>query len=110
MTRERHQVLKHVSAGHFYLTKLLLPVLTDTAKKAPAKTVRIVNVSSIGHYLGAVEGIRWSTLVPGDGSLEARKKLGPVRLFGQSKLVKSTSPSPDYRSFLMHSQGQHPPF
>jgi len=72
--------------GHFYLTKLLLPVLTDTAKKAPAKTVRIVNVSSIGHYLGAAEGIRWSTLVPGDGSLKTRKKLGPVRLFGQSKL------------------------
>ncbi|KAI9444440.1 hypothetical protein F5148DRAFT_1254992 [Russula earlei] len=31
--------------GHFYLTKLLLPVLTVTAKKAPEKTVRVVNLS-----------------------------------------------------------------
>ncbi|KAI0278525.1 hypothetical protein BC826DRAFT_1084073 [Russula brevipes] len=50
--------------GHFYLTKLLLPILTATAKKSPAGTVRVVNVSSIGHYLGAPEGIRWSTLNP----------------------------------------------
>ncbi|KAH9973215.1 hypothetical protein BGW80DRAFT_1459128 [Lactifluus volemus] len=72
--------------GHFYLTKLLLPVLTETAKKAPAKTVRVINVSSIGHYLGAEEGIRWSTLTPGDQMAEERKKLGSIRLFGQSKL------------------------
>ncbi|KAI0253336.1 hypothetical protein BJV78DRAFT_203386 [Lactifluus subvellereus] len=71
--------------GHFYLTKLLLPVLTETAKKAPAKTVRVINVSSIGHY-GAAEGIRWSTLAPGNESLEARKKFGSARLFFQSKL------------------------
>jgi len=72
--------------GHFYLTKLLLPVLTETAKKAPAKTVRVVNVSSIGHYLGPTEGIQWSTLAPGNDSIEARKRLGSARLFGQSKL------------------------
>lgn len=71
--------------GHFYLTKLLLPLLTATAKKAPAKTVRVVNVSSLGHYLGAPEGIRWTTIVPGTESQEARKKLGSTRLYGQSK-------------------------
>jgi len=71
--------------GHFYLTKLLLPILTATAKKSPAGTVRVVNVSSIGHYLGAPEGIRWSTLNPGDDSLAARKKLGTTKLYGQSK-------------------------
>jgi NAD(P)-dependent dehydrogenase (short-subunit alcohol dehydrogenase family) len=79
-------------AGHFYLTKLLLPVLTETAESAPAKSVRVVNVSSVCHYLGAAEGIRWSTLAPGKVSREERTKLGGVRLFGQSKLVKSTSP------------------
>jgi len=71
--------------AHFYLTKLLLPVLTATAKKAPAKTVRVVNVSSLGHYLGAPEGIRWTTINPGTESLEERKKLGSARLYGQSK-------------------------
>jgi len=72
--------------GHFYLTKLLLPLLTATAKKSPAGTVRVVNVSSFAHYLGASEGIRWSTLSPGNDSLAARKKLGTTRLYGQSKL------------------------
>ncbi|KAH9959426.1 NAD-binding protein [Russula dissimulans] len=71
--------------GHFYLTKLFLPVLSATAKKSPSGTVRVVNVSSIGHYLGAPEGIRWSTLGPGNDSLAARKKLGTARLYGQSK-------------------------
>jgi len=70
--------------GHFYLTKLLLPVLTATAKKYPAGTVRVVNVSSIGHNYGAPEGIRWATLA--NDSLEARKKLGTTKLYGQSKL------------------------
>ncbi|KAH9041505.1 NAD(P)-binding protein [Lactarius deliciosus] len=74
------------SAGHFYLTKLLLPVLTATAKKTPAGTVRVVNVSSIAHQYGAPEGIRWATLVPGNDSLEARKKLTSTKLYGQSKL------------------------
>jgi len=72
--------------GHFYLTKLLLPILTATAKKSPPGTVRVVNVSSIGHYYGAPEGIRWATLTPGDDSLAARKKLGASKLYGQSKL------------------------
>jgi len=47
--------------------------------------VRVVNVSSIGHYFGVPEGIRWSTLSRGDDSVEEREKLGTVRLFGQSK-------------------------
>ncbi|KAH8992672.1 NAD(P)-binding protein [Lactarius akahatsu] len=72
--------------GHFYLTKLLLPVLTATAKKTPAGTVRVVNVSSIAHQYGAPEGIRWATLAPGNDSLEARKELTSTKLYGQSKL------------------------
>jgi retinol dehydrogenase 12 len=78
-------------AGHFYLTKLLLPVLTATPKKAPAKTVRVINVSSVGHYFGAPEGIRWTTINPGAESLNARKTLGSGRLYGQSKTVGNIS-------------------
>jgi len=75
--------------GHFYLTKLLLPVLKAAVKSSPTGTVRVVNMSSIAHYMSASEGIRWSTLGPGTDAVAARKKLGVARLFGQSKLVKS---------------------
>jgi len=74
--------------GHFYFTKLLLPILTATARKSSPGTVRVINVSSIGHYTGAPEVIRWSTLIPGDsdGSPEPKKKLSMLQLYGQSKM------------------------
>ncbi|KAH9041506.1 NAD-P-binding protein [Lactarius deliciosus] len=72
--------------GHFYLTKLLLPILAATAKKTPAGTVRVVNVSSLGHQYVPPEGIRWATLGPGNDALEARKKFNATKLYGQSKL------------------------
>ncbi|KAG6330295.1 hypothetical protein ID866_8795 [Astraeus odoratus] len=37
--------------GHFYLTKLLLPILLSTAKSTSEGTVRVVNVSSCAHRL-----------------------------------------------------------
>ncbi|KAH9988776.1 hypothetical protein BJV74DRAFT_796236 [Russula compacta] len=77
--------------GHFYFTKLLLDVLLSTVKKCPPRSVRVINVSSIGHYFGAPEGIRWETLGAGEESLEERKKLGTARLFGQSKTVRAIS-------------------
>ena len=80
-------VLMRTFVGHFYLTKLLLPVLKAAAKGSPG-TVRVVNMSSIAHYMSASEGIRWTTLGPGADAAVARKKLGVARLFGQSKLVK----------------------
>jgi len=43
-------------------------------------------VGSISHTVGAPEGIRWSTITPGNEALEARKKIGTNRLYGQSKL------------------------
>jgi len=76
--------------GHFYFTKLLLPVLTATAKDAPAGSVRVVNVASLGHYMTPPEGIQWSSLKPGDDYLAQGKKIGALRLYGQSKLVKKT--------------------
>jgi retinol dehydrogenase-12 len=96
-------------AGHFYFTKLLLPVLTETAKKATAKTVRVVNVSSVNHYFGAPEGIRWTTINPGTESLEARKKLGSARLYGQSKTVRAMS-SLQIRPVSNPNTGEYPLF
>lgn len=84
--------LTHLFAGHFYLTKLLLPVLKAAAKSSPAGTVRVVNMSSIGHYMSAPEGIQWSTLGPGADAPVARKKLGLTRLSAQSKLVSCIIP------------------
>ena len=79
-------------AGHFYFTKLLLPLLTATAKNSPSRTVRVVNVSSVGHLRPAPEGIRWTSISPGNDSLKVRKKLGAARLYGQSKLVRTIPP------------------
>jgi hypothetical protein len=70
-----------------------------TAKNSPAGTVRVVNVSSLSHNRGAPEGIRWPTVSPdGNDALEARKKLGTIRLYGQSKLVMKMHS----QSVLMH--------
>lgn len=41
--------------GHFYLTKLLLPVLLSTAKSSPDGTVRVINVSSNAHWRGGLD-------------------------------------------------------
>jgi hypothetical protein len=93
---------------------LLIPVLTATAKDAPAGSVRVVNVSSLGHYLTPPEGIQWSTLKPGDDYLALGKKVGALKLYGQSKLVRKTKKtivsSLDASRFsnLPRFIGQHP--
>ena len=101
--------------GHFYFTKLLIPVLTATAKDAPAGSVRVVNISSLGHYMTPPEGIQWSTLKPGDDYLALGKKIGALKLYGQSKLVKKTKKKPPVSSLdasrfsnLPRFIGQHP--
>jgi NAD(P)-dependent dehydrogenase (short-subunit alcohol dehydrogenase family) len=90
-TMQHRAVLTHLFAGHFYLTKLLLPALKAAEKSSPAGVVRVVNMSSIAHYLSP-EGIRWNTLGPGADAAEARKKLGVSKLYAQSKLVKWHNP------------------
>jgi hypothetical protein len=82
----------HAPAGHFYLTKLLLPTLIATANVSPNGTVRVINASSIVHYMAAREGIRWSTIEKGDAAEAERRKLGVARLNGQSRLVGPRSP------------------
>ncbi|KAF9232100.1 hypothetical protein BU15DRAFT_81613 [Melanogaster broomeanus] len=64
--------------GHFYLTKLVLPVLLSTAKSAPDGIARVVNTSSNGHWFGNLKFDTWR-----DGP--ARRKQSKFSLYGQSK-------------------------
>ncbi|KAG2127571.1 uncharacterized protein EDB93DRAFT_1096508 [Suillus bovinus] len=64
--------------GHYYFTKLLLPILTSTAKATPDRKVRIVNVASCAHLFG---GLDFNTFKDGP----ARKKCSKATLYNQSK-------------------------
>ncbi|KAJ7590327.1 NAD(P)-binding protein [Mycena floridula] len=66
--------------GHFYLTKLLLPTLTATAKTEVSGKVRVVNVSSLGHLTGSLD-FAWFR----DGP--ARRKQGSLALYPHSKFI-----------------------
>ncbi|KAK7042188.1 NAD(P)-binding protein [Favolaschia claudopus] len=65
--------------GHFYLTKLLLPVLLATA--TPGKPARVINSSSFALEMTPGNTIHFNTLKDGP----ARKKLSPLNLYSQSK-------------------------
>ncbi|KAH9875147.1 hypothetical protein J1614_004637 [Plenodomus biglobosus] len=64
--------------GHALLTKLLLPVLLDTAK-LPDADVRVVNLSSMGHLLVVSKGI--------DFDQPALENESTLRRYGSSKLA-----------------------
>lgn len=64
--------------GHALLTKLLLPVMLETAKE-PGADVRIVNVSSIGHWAAPSGGIIFDQ--------KALEKHNTMRRYGQAKLA-----------------------
>ncbi|KAH7911147.1 hypothetical protein BJ138DRAFT_1113470 [Hygrophoropsis aurantiaca] len=64
--------------GHFYFTKLVLPLLLSTAKSSPDGTVRVVNTSSNGHWAG---GLHFDAFKDGP----VRRKMGDWALYGQSK-------------------------
>jgi NAD(P)-dependent dehydrogenase (short-subunit alcohol dehydrogenase family) len=64
--------------GHALLTKLLLPTLLNTAKQ-PGADVRIVNLTSAGHYMAPSGGIIWDQA--------ALEKISTWRRYGQSKLA-----------------------
>jgi NAD(P)-dependent dehydrogenase (short-subunit alcohol dehydrogenase family) len=65
--------------AHWLFTSHLLPLMLQTSKSSPAGTVRIVNLSSSGHYFAPSEGINYE-----DTSLPAAS--GMAR-YGQSKLA-----------------------
>lgn len=64
--------------GHALLTKLLLPVLLETAKE-PNSDVRIVNLSSCGHSMAPSGGIIYE--------ISKLEKQGTWARYGQSKLA-----------------------
>lgn len=64
--------------GHALLTKLLLPVLLETAK-LPDADVRVVNLSSLGHMLPVSKGIEFDQA--------ALEKESTWRRYGSSKLA-----------------------
>ncbi|KAJ3006440.1 UNVERIFIED_CONTAM: hypothetical protein HDU68_004064 [Siphonaria sp. JEL0065] len=68
--------------GHFYMTLLLLPVLEKTARECAKKgeSIRIVNLSSIGHWITYWRGIDFEHL--NDPSFYQ-----PWLAYGQSKLA-----------------------
>ncbi|KAJ7769686.1 hypothetical protein DFH07DRAFT_282015 [Mycena maculata] len=63
--------------GHFYLTKLLLPALVDSAAVDPS-TGRIVNLTSVVHYIAVINFEAFK-----DGP--ARRKMSPADHYSQSK-------------------------
>ncbi|KAI0658158.1 hypothetical protein C8Q70DRAFT_205154 [Cubamyces menziesii] len=80
LTRQRYDLQFGVHVlGHFYLTKLLLPVLLSTAKHS-AQKARVVNYTcAIPHSLCRVD---YTTLMDGP----ARRKCSLMQLHRQSKL------------------------
>ena len=73
--------------GHFYFTKLLIPILLATATISPDGRVRIVSTSSVAHEF--CSGIDFNTFKEGP----ARVKKGTEALYCQSKLVRFLSPT-----------------
>ena len=82
--------------GHFYLTKLLLPVLISTAKTTPEGTVRVVNVASQAHV---VSELQFDTFIDGP----KRRADDTFRLYAQSKTVgRRSTHCRDIQSLIMH--------
>lgn len=70
--------------GHFYFTQQLMPLLLSTAKTTPSGKVRVINVSSMGHL--GVDHVDYDTMRENP----KRAKLGPWKLYFQSKFVRRT--------------------
>ena len=76
--------------GHFYLTQLLLPILIATARSSPDRHVRVVNISSGGHWIAPSPNgggpILYDTLIDGPARTKYDNMLG---MYSQSKAVRS---------------------
>ncbi|KAH8114422.1 NAD-binding protein [Phellopilus nigrolimitatus] len=69
--------------GHFYFTKLLLPLLLETAKSAPDGKARVITVSSVTRH--GVSKIEYDTIKDGP----KRQKMGYRILYYQSKFANA---------------------
>lgn len=68
-------------AGHYYFTKLLIPILVRTARTSAEGEARVVHVASVGHEF--VDGIDFETLKDGP----KRRRWHTTKLYFQSKFV-----------------------
>ena len=89
-----HWFLTESFLGHFYFTKLLLPILESTAQNSPEKHVRVVTTSSSGHLFWGPK-IQYNSLRDDP----SRKKIGTQMLYSQSKYV---STSYNFKKSQMH--------
>ncbi|KAJ7136814.1 hypothetical protein C8R44DRAFT_868920 [Mycena epipterygia] len=75
--------------GHFFLTQLLLPALTQSYKKTNVPA-RIINTSSIGHQMAPGNGMEAKSIKGGPAHDAWLKKtggfMGTWRLYAQSKM------------------------
>lgn len=72
------------SSGHWYLTELLVPTMIETAERSPPKSVRVVNVSSAGHYAVRSQPMDFGSFKGGP----QRDKYDSAELYTQSKFVR----------------------
>ncbi|KAJ6453258.1 NAD-P-binding protein [Mycena vitilis] len=77
-TRQGYDLQFGLVLGHFYLTKLLLPIMQATAQLTPGGKARIINVSSAAHHF---TGLDFATFMDGP----ARRKCSTHKLYAQSK-------------------------
>ena len=77
-----HQVCS--GTGHYYFTKLLLPTMIATAKRASDGKARIVNTSSVGHLFGDLDFDTFK-------DSPTRRKTSTQSLYNQSKFVRPQS-------------------
>ncbi|KAJ7041567.1 NAD-P-binding protein [Mycena alexandri] len=78
ITQQGYDMQFGLVLGHFYLTKLLLPIMISTAKSSPNGKARVVNVSSGAHHFCGLDFPSFK-----DGA--ARRKRTTHALYAQSK-------------------------
>lgn len=80
MTKDGHEEQWQTNyLAHWIFTSYLLPLMLNTSKSVPPGSVRIVNVSSMGHTFAPTGGINFT-----DTSLPDK---APLARYGQSKLA-----------------------
>ncbi|KAJ7215167.1 NAD-P-binding protein [Mycena rebaudengoi] len=77
-TRQGYDLQFGLVLGHFYFTKLLLPLLLSTAQATPGGKTRIISVSSGAHHF---TGLNFATFKDGP----ERQKRSTHALYAQSK-------------------------
>lgn len=89
--------------GHWYLTKLLVPIMIETAGHSPPKSVRVVHVSSVAHYLARNKLLDFESFKGGP----QRDKYTTADLYAQSKSVRRVNDPTCLKGELTCATGNH---